>query len=67
MARDLASRSSKGQLRIAKKSGHDIMLDEPQIVVQAIRDVWATSQSPLVDFGRGWIAIKNRFFVARSA
>jgi pimeloyl-ACP methyl ester carboxylesterase len=40
MARDLASRSSKSQLRIAKKSGHDIMLDEPQVVVQAIRDIW---------------------------
>jgi hypothetical protein len=39
MARDLASRSSKGQLRIAKKSGHDIMLDEPWLVVQAIHDV----------------------------
>jgi pimeloyl-ACP methyl ester carboxylesterase len=40
MAKDLASRSSRSQLRIAKNSGHDIMLDEPQIVVQAIRDVW---------------------------
>ena len=40
MARDLASRSSNSQLRIAKKSGHDIMLDEPQVVVQAIRDIW---------------------------
>jgi hypothetical protein len=40
MAKDLASRSTKSQLRIAKNSGHDIMLDEPQIVVQAIRDVW---------------------------
>jgi pimeloyl-ACP methyl ester carboxylesterase len=40
MARDLASRSSKSQLRIAKKSAHEIMLDEPQVVVQAIRDIW---------------------------
>lgn len=40
MAKDLASRSTKSQLRIAKNSGHDIMIDEPQIVVQAIRDVW---------------------------
>jgi len=40
MAKDLASRSTKGQLRIAKKSGHDIMLDEPQVVAQAIRDIW---------------------------
>ena len=43
MARDLASRSSKGQLRIAKKSGHDIMLDEPSLVVQAIHDVWGAT------------------------
>ena len=40
MARDLASRSSKGELRIARNSGHDIMLDEPLVVVQAIHDVW---------------------------
>jgi pimeloyl-ACP methyl ester carboxylesterase len=40
MQLDLASRSSKGQLRTAKKSGHDIMLDEPEVVVRAIRDVW---------------------------
>jgi pimeloyl-ACP methyl ester carboxylesterase len=40
MAKDLASRSDKGQLRIAGKSGHDIMLDEPSLVVQAVRDVW---------------------------
>ena len=40
MAKDLASRSSQGQLRIAQHSGHDIMLDEPLVVVQAIHDVW---------------------------
>lgn len=40
MAKDLASRSSKGQLRVARKSGHEIMLDEPALVVQAIHDVW---------------------------
>jgi hypothetical protein len=45
MAKDLASRSSKSQLRIAKNSGHDIMLHEPQIVVQAIRDVWQEIQN----------------------
>ena len=45
MARDLAQRSSRGQLRIAPHSGHDIMLDEPDVVTQAIHDVWqATSQ-----------------------
>ncbi|MDE1178483.1 MAG: alpha/beta hydrolase [Edaphobacter sp.] len=40
MQLDLASRSSKGELRTAKKSGHDIMLDEPEFVTTAIRDVW---------------------------
>lgn len=40
MAKDLASRSSKAQFRVATKSGHDIMLDEPAVVVQAIHDVW---------------------------
>lgn len=29
MTRDLATRSSNGQLRIAIRSGHEIMLDEP--------------------------------------
>jgi pimeloyl-ACP methyl ester carboxylesterase len=40
MARDMASWSPKGELRIARKSGHDIMLDEPAVVVQAVQDVW---------------------------
>jgi len=41
MARDLASRSSMGQLRIAIRSGHEIMLDEPRVVIEAVRDAWA--------------------------
>ena len=41
MARDLASRSSMGQLRIAIRSGHEIMLDEPRIVVEAVQDAWS--------------------------
>jgi pimeloyl-ACP methyl ester carboxylesterase len=40
MAKDLAGRSPTGQLRIVQHSGHDIMLDEPLLVVQAIHDVW---------------------------
>jgi len=36
---DLAARSPKGQLRIAEKSGHFIQLDQPEMVIQAIRDV----------------------------
>jgi pimeloyl-ACP methyl ester carboxylesterase len=39
LQQDLAARSSKGQLRVAEKSGHFIQLDQPEIVIQAIRDV----------------------------
>lgn len=46
MARDLASRSSMGQLRIAIRSGHDIMLDEPRVVVEAVHDAWDEALSP---------------------
>ena len=41
MARDLASRSSMGQLRIAIRSGHEIMLEEPTVVVEAVHDAWS--------------------------
>jgi len=40
MTRDLASRSSKGQLRIALRSGHEIMLDDPVVVIEAVHDAW---------------------------
>jgi hypothetical protein len=46
MAKDLASRSSQAQFRIARKSGRDIILDEPSVVVQAIHDVWNDAQNP---------------------
>jgi pimeloyl-ACP methyl ester carboxylesterase len=36
---DLAKRSPRGQLRVAEQSGHMIQLDQPDLVVQAIRDV----------------------------
>ena len=36
---DLADRSSHGEFRLAEKSGHFIQLDQPELVVQAIRDV----------------------------
>ena len=45
MARDLATRSSKGQLRIAIRSGHEIMLDEPNVVIEAVTDVWSETQT----------------------
>jgi hypothetical protein len=41
MAKDLASRSSMGQLRIAIRSGHEIMLDEPTVVIEAVHDAWS--------------------------
>jgi pimeloyl-ACP methyl ester carboxylesterase len=49
MAKDLASRSSMGELRVAHKSNHEIMLDEPSVVVQAVHDVWTEAQTPTRD------------------
>jgi len=37
--RDLAKRSQRGEYRLAEKSGHWIQRDQPELVVQAIRDV----------------------------
>jgi len=37
--RDLAKRSERGEYRIAEKSGHWIQRDQPELVIQAIRDV----------------------------
>jgi pimeloyl-ACP methyl ester carboxylesterase len=39
LQQDLVSRSKYGQLRGAKKSGHYIQRDQPDLVTQAIRDV----------------------------
>jgi pimeloyl-ACP methyl ester carboxylesterase len=36
---DLAKRSPRGEMRIAEKSGHFIQIDQPEMVIQAIRDV----------------------------
>lgn len=36
---DLASRSANGELRHAEKSGHMINFDQPEAIIQAIRDV----------------------------
>ncbi len=43
--RELAIRSSMGQLRIAIRSGHEIMLDEPTVVVEAVHDAWSEALS----------------------
>jgi pimeloyl-ACP methyl ester carboxylesterase len=36
---DLAKRSPQGQFRLAERSGHFIQLDQPEIVIQAVRDI----------------------------
>ncbi len=37
--RELANSSSRGRVIVAKRSGHYIQFDEPELVVSAIRDV----------------------------
>jgi pimeloyl-ACP methyl ester carboxylesterase len=39
---DLAQRSTQGEFRLAEKSGHFIQRDQPELVIQAIRDVSRT-------------------------
>jgi len=39
LQKDLAGRSKYGQLREATKSGHYIQRDEPELVIQSIKDV----------------------------
>jgi pimeloyl-ACP methyl ester carboxylesterase len=39
LQKDLASRSKYGELREAKTSGHYIQRDQPEVVIQAIKDV----------------------------
>jgi pimeloyl-ACP methyl ester carboxylesterase len=39
---DLANRSTHGEFRLAEKSGHFIQRDQPELVIQAIRDVSRT-------------------------
>jgi pimeloyl-ACP methyl ester carboxylesterase len=41
---DLAKRSTHGEFRLAEKSGHFIQRDQPELVVQAIRDVISQTQ-----------------------
>ena len=36
---DLAKRSTHGEFRLAEQSGHFIQVDQPELVIQAIRDV----------------------------
>jgi pimeloyl-ACP methyl ester carboxylesterase len=39
LQQDLAKRSTHGQFRVAEQSEHNIHLDQPELVIQAIRDV----------------------------
>ncbi len=39
---DLAKRSTHGEFRLAEKSGHFIQRDQPELIIQAIRDVIRT-------------------------
>jgi pimeloyl-ACP methyl ester carboxylesterase len=39
---DLAKRSTHGELRVAEQSGHFIQQDQPELVIQAIRDLIRT-------------------------
>ena len=44
LQRELASRSSRGRLVIAQRSGHNVQNDEPELVVEAIREVVAAAR-----------------------
>jgi len=39
LQKDLANRSTRGEFRVAERSGHFIQRDQPDLVIQAIRDV----------------------------
>jgi hypothetical protein len=39
LQRDLAKRSPKGEYRLAAESGHFIQRDQPELVIQAIREL----------------------------
>ena len=49
LQKDLADRSKYGQLREAKKSGHYIQRDEPELVIQSIKDVIRESARPILE------------------
>jgi pimeloyl-ACP methyl ester carboxylesterase len=44
MQKELAGLSSQGKQVIAQKSGHYIQLDEPELVIDAIRELIAVNQ-----------------------
>jgi pimeloyl-ACP methyl ester carboxylesterase len=44
MQLDLVRRSTRGELRVADRSGHMIQLDQPEVVAQAISDIQAATK-----------------------
>jgi pimeloyl-ACP methyl ester carboxylesterase len=42
---DLSQRSPNGRLIVAEKSGHNIQVDQPELVTEAIRDVVAATRA----------------------
>ncbi|WP_216329507.1 alpha/beta fold hydrolase [Deinococcus aestuarii] len=42
MQRELAALSTRGRRVVARESGHSVQLDEPEVVIDAIREVWST-------------------------
>jgi pimeloyl-ACP methyl ester carboxylesterase len=45
LQRDLAGRSSHGRLLIAERSGHYLHVEEPELVIRAIREVVAAART----------------------
>jgi pimeloyl-ACP methyl ester carboxylesterase len=45
MQADHARRSPTGRLIVAERSGHDIQLDQPDLVIEAIREVVGLARS----------------------
>lgn len=52
LQRELASRSSEGRLIVAQRSGHFVQSDEPQLVIDAIRDVVVASRGSMAQMNR---------------
>jgi hypothetical protein len=43
---DLVSRAPRGRLVVAEKSDHNILRDEPEVIVTATRQVWEEARHP---------------------
>lgn len=56
MQQDLATRFAGGNLRLATDSGHFVQLDEPQVVVGAIREMVEMERKQNSETEKGCIA-----------